>query len=612
MAEQQSKVRVKASPRGKRCGLFHYANETLAVTVLVLPKVWSSPPDRARTRLSGDNKSLTLVLYELEVVTLELAREWVTFLVNDVQISIDEAVEAKLDKLKEAKRARLARKGTSTGPAPVSEGHIADGVAEDLDSEVELEDAVLNELVHFSPAKLATATELLPSDEEDGTSHAGEGLLALMQLAEKCDPYQDPWVHEADTTAGPGGVIGDDGTVTKDQLGILLQWLFVELMRARIRKVRRGYVAVTETSPTIRGRMTARGMVQHIASGVPEIECAHDEFTEATVLFRVLATALEVVASGNLASLHGLGEWSIAQRLARDALHLRRQLMAIPSLPVAVAAELVSTIRLTRLQREWERPLTVARRILRAEPPRLSSTQDGSHAVQWWLDTSRLWERVVEQGFKKLGWEFASQGKGERAGDGFRVWGDLGGAKRPDTTAWKTEAERPTRKVLVDAKYKLGATSGTVTAADQYQIFTYSLLAPVGQHGPADTVALLYPSPPSEMDPEPAKQSFDRTTFQVAARVPGGTVVSDAPPVTLHVALLPYPSQEELEDWGAFMDRFAKRLNTLLAPEQANAATPPPQTHSPSAPPPPALPSPPTPARPAAPPPRSAPPGTPP
>ena len=205
---------------------------------------------------------------------------------------------------------------------------------------------------------------------------------------------------------------------------------------------------------------------------------------------------------------------------------MREQLRSIPSLPLPVARATADRLRLTRLQQEWQRPLDLARRILRAESVETGeATQEGSMTV-WTVDTPKVWESILEHAFEAAGVPVSTQ-------QGMNPpWRGLGSKRRPDLTITHKDGT-----YLLDAKYKLG-TPGSNTA-DQYQLFAYSLV----NAEPPTAVALVYPSatetcvtahgnPRSRQETnlplDPSKPHKSPSLHLITARFPGPETARDA------------------------------------------------------------------------------------
>lgn len=530
-------VRITASPRGHRCGLFHYAGDRHSITILVRPKLWRSQQPR-QTQYGGGETHRVFVLHECEDILVRLDADFARFLTETVQGSINDDV-----------RMRAHRKpGRQQDPEETS-------------------DAVLNELVAFATTRESTldATQTLTPSDNDADVDLGPHMQDLMQLAARCQRQGNPWTHSAEGAEGHGGMVSATGQISRDPLGLVSQWLFVNQVEERLRTVRRGYLPMVETLGLIRGRITTRGLVQYSAQRVPQIECEHDEFTEATPLFRVVATTLDFISNGTAAARLGLAEWAVAKSLAERALHVRRILAPIPSFPMRVAAHEVTRIRLSRTQRNWSTPLALARQILCAEPPRTSAAKSGGSAIQWWFDTSKLWEQVIEQSLSMggRGWHSEAQGRTDGEQKSLVVWSQVGNGKRPDLVAWRTDTNGHVRRYVMDAKYKhsLGGGVAGVSSEDQYQMFTYSHLAQVDGAG-ADAAALLYPGTPSRLN-------------RASTALRGAYPLGASAPFELHRIELPFPQPmtgqagarsdiESNEAWSAYLERVRQALEVGL------------------------------------------------
>ena len=550
-------VQITASPRGHRCGLFHYAGGERAITVLVLPKVWGA---QQQPRVSVDGDHLTVVLHELDKVVLDVGKAFADWLSSEVQASINDSVSRALAKRRAAREAKLKAAQARKPVENVEEVGEEEDDADDCD-------AVLNELVAFSATRGKRAPIAQPGPGctsakaiEAGRPDVQGALLSLIHLASCCRRSTNIWAHDADAQDGSGGAVGERGERSKshDPLALLAQWLFVEQMEARIRKIRRGYIPIVETSCVVRGRPTMRGMIEQAAMGTPWIECARDEFTEATPLYRVLVTALEHVATGAIADQFGLAGWSVAEDLAKKAVHVRRLLSAIPSLPLPVAANDAGRIRLTRLQREWDRPLELARQILRVEPPKAGVAGDGTEAIQWWFDTSKLWEDVIAQALEPH-WTVDEQGSKDED-NRLTVWTDVGKNKRPDFVVSEPKSDpHPTRTMVIDAKYKgVSGTTIKVRAGDQYQAFAYSLLRGDSSTAPAvappDTVVLAFPV-------------GGDTTAGVQPGAPRGPVHGNVQQCHLLCVGVPFPIDKDIKPPGAWAEYLRKVGEVLSSPK---------------------------------------------
>ena len=550
-------VHIHASPLGKRAGLFHAASKDASFTLIVLPKPWSV---RSSIHIYGENAHAVIVACECEAVVVAVAPS-LAALLDSAQKRIND----------EAEKNRLLRCRTPG----------ADAVA--LDDDEEALESSLNQLVRIRstaalvPSRTACDSTIKgPPSTLSGTLSGH--LLTLIQLASRSSS-QDQWQHRSAPNLDDAGahIDASDEPKSEDPLRLIAQWMFVENIESRMQRIRRGYVPVEETAPVIRGRITQRGLMQAASLSTPNIECAHDEFTDTTPLFRVLVSALDHVASGALAAYHGVGGWSVLKDVQDKAVHLRRQLAPIPSFPLPIAAEHARrlTMRpLPRMLREWQDALDLARTLLRDEGTTLRGGADGGSSQHWWFDTSKLWEGIVEQVLVKAypGDRLVqAQGVQDRRDNkegpesDRPVWVGIGSCKRPDFMLQATSE----KWVVVDAKYKpLGATS--LSASDQYQMFAYASLAAGWDRNLPRTeplaVAVVYPryelTTGKEWFPSSAEHLTDALQYSGGGDRkphihPRG---DDGAPLVL--VALPFPAETDVcspEKWDSFIAKALPR-----------------------------------------------------
>jgi hypothetical protein len=329
-----------------------------------------------------------------------------------------------------------------------------------------------------------------------------------------------------------GGLLLDPTTgEAQDPLALLAELDFVSELHRLQHRIRKGYVPEEGRLSAVRGRITDRGVLEYEMTGIPLLECRFDEFVEATPLFRVLVTALDVVASGALRASLGVGsDWFGGSSDLHPAT-LREQLRNIPSFPLPVARATAERLRLTRLQHEWQRPLDLAKRILRAESVDTGAADADGGATTWSIEMPALWERVLTQSLNRQ-----PDCKATEQAEVPQPWVGMGAARRADIALLHRG-----QPYLLDAKYKDG--SKGASPADQYQIFAYSLL-----RDPAPrAVALVYPLATSDAV---APKRFARHTPLNT----GGPQTA----VLLHLLSVPFPSRSELSDdstWHDYLDR---------------------------------------------------------
>jgi 5-methylcytosine-specific restriction endonuclease McrBC regulatory subunit McrC len=224
--------------------------------------------------------------------------------------------------------------------------------------------------------------------------------------------------------------------------------------------------------------------------------------------------------------------------------HLRRELHQLPSFPwakAALEAGRLSRRPLPRALRVWQPALQVARAILRDETVRPVASEAGVVAQHWWLDTSKLWEAILRQALGEQVKQAASDAGAPRK----TPWADLGNTKQPDLIL---ELEGG-RCVVADAKYKRLA-NASLSAADQYQIFTYSHITWLDQ--PPTEAWILYPCPPEAYLP-PQKEDAHARYPHAEARTEG---------FKLWIKPVPFPTRKQLDPpaWDAYINKAREAI----------------------------------------------------
>jgi hypothetical protein len=569
--------RLRLAPTGHRCGLFFaVGKESASLTVMVLPKPWAlrelypegTKANAPAALVHRNGNRLLVVGHEADVAIIR-HRDSTTDPLNELIAAVDRQINddrsAKAQQNAKNRKAMERKPGNPTGPPDAPRSGLQDSAqpadaGTEQDELEEEDDPGLGALLSIEGAgSKSNPTDQSHASNDDHSAVVIKGLSALIHLAARAGghewtsrPSTDAAEHD-DTEAG-GAVSSHRSARTADPLMLLAQWRLVELIGAHLRQLRRGYVPVKEEAPVIRGRMTQRGLLQAAARLGPRIECAHDDFSDNTPLFRVLVTALDRVASGALAEAHGVAAWSVMAQVRARAVHLRRQLHQLPSLPWAQAAAEAGRLSrrpLPRALRVWQPALHLARAILRDEAVRPLASDDGVVAQHWWLNTSKLWEGILEQICKKAGWKVSAPAENSCV-----LWDKLGNKKKPDLLL-----ENDGQRIVADAKYKL-LNGGALSAADQYQLFAYSHTASWDDAAPATAATVLYPcDQPSE------PRAFARH----------GELRFN-----LHLIGVPFPTKGELEpkDWTTYIEKAAmalKPLNPIANPApSANASPTPP------------------------------------
>lgn len=457
-------LQIHASPQGRRSGFATASDGLHSVSVLVLPKLWKDAlvPLRRLVVPTGI-RDISLQLHETERVNVECG----------------------------AGHAALLRALSDTTEARRGEEAGESGEAEAFDEEPDRLLRVFGD--EARGAELAA---------EPASSGRFVELLKLVLLSERAGGGSRGGA--TGSTAGGGLLVASDPDGVADPvLELVRRYEFAQLVLARLHEIRQGYVEVTEPLAAIRGRITDRSLAAFAATGVPTLECTHDEFTDATPLFRVIVSALDVVVAE--APLRGLvGGFHLAADVATEAEKARRHLCIVPSLPRRQAADAAARLRLTRLLSSWVPALELARAILLSVPPEFSPPKPDTVVVHaWWAETDKCWEQILIGALRCAGLPACagnSANRNDRQG-GARPWtrvSPLGGELAKGAS--QPRAKQPDILVtdpswVLDAKYKGSRTSlrqFTPSPPDQYQIFAYSHVVKPGNR-PAARCGLLIP-----------------------------------------------------------------------------------------------------------------------
>ena len=488
MSANRHLFELRAAPHGQRIGLFLARDGQNSLALVVHPKPWATG-GRRKSADFDTSGALSLQLCENEAATVRCGQSEARFLERVIErLALESAPPREqtaplngllsLRRLHPSMDARYPRSRTPT--------------AEDI--------AVLLQLAALGHPRT------LESDSGDASK------------GDQATP----------TPADAGGV---------DDLLLLAQWSLVREIEARVREVRRSYVSVTEPLAVVRGRITSRGWGIHVATEQPSLECAHDHFTSARPLFRVLVTAVELVASGVLFNKIGLAHAGLFSLLRQRASRLRMHLTGIPAYSIGQASSEVGRVRLSRVDRTWARPLALARMVLQREPPSLSAPSGKAvSALLWSIPTDKLWQDILIQALGTDPRLEIQDGNTGAAGP-VRPWGDLGSAKRPDLLVCAGST-----RLVADAKYK---SNGTLSAQDQHQIFTYSHLAQVNGQPPTACMVLRPRVPPLG-------------SSRVSTHHRGG----EDGAFPLYIVDLDFPGRADLSTvgWGRYCERSASWL----------------------------------------------------
>jgi 5-methylcytosine-specific restriction endonuclease McrBC regulatory subunit McrC len=414
-------ISLHFSPRSQRAGLAVAAKGRIQVSVCVLPKLWrpDSAPSVREIEWQGDR--LSVVGHELDtvIVRTDAARAAV--------------IEALLQNSAQEERLRREDEGSplvALGVPPTDRLPLSPSTAT----------ASLSDLLALQQ-RTSGALNARSRQRIDGKQSSERALMPLVRLE------------------------------------------FVSEMERRVRALRSGYREVSDSLTTVRGRISERALAMHLSSSDPRLECWFDDFTSDTPLARVLATALDVVASGTTGGLF------FADRLLgtapERALHLRRGMTAVRSMPHREAERTAVRLRLDRLSRDLEYALHLAVLVLRGHgflPRDDSGTQFPCFELE--IPTAKLWEDVIHSVLEAaIGDVMLSRHTrvsppwdGGRSADSHPDWllsvGD---------TVW-----------CVDAKYKEAPANRSPSRDDLYQLYAYSHLA-TWNGVPPGRLALVYP-----------------------------------------------------------------------------------------------------------------------
>lgn len=334
---------------------------------------------------------------------------------------------------------------------------------------------------------------------------------------------------------------------------------FIDELKPLLRFLRQSYLQTQERTSSLRGRITGRGMIQHVAEGSLVLECEFDEFTANIPLYRVMMTAITVVEHQTQTSIASV--WN----LQREAKQLRRNLSHIQSYTVNQAIQLGCQLSLNRLQQgRWERPLKMALAILQDQGLFSFGHAEQDQGIVWNINTAtEIWEKITLAGANavvKLGNSPPSFciGQGEKRDDVdiFDPWGKTGrqhhgnGIIRPDIVLHDGQDLH-----CWDSKYKFIG-NGTGSVDDRYQLFAYSHLVSHGtgkDKQSAKRLALLYPA----MDDVGVRLNQTRMPLQPKPK----------DDVLLSSLALPFPSRETVQNqrsWRRYLDSLTQALQDFI------------------------------------------------
>ena len=334
---------------------------------------------------------------------------------------------------------------------------------------------------------------------------------------------------------------------------------FIDELKPLLRFLRQSYLQTQERTSSLRGRITGRGMIQHVAEGSLVLECEFDEFTANIPLYRVMMTAITVVENQTQTSIASV--WN----LQREAKQLRRNLSHIQSYTVNQAIQLGGQLSLNRLQQaRWERPLKMALAILQDQGLFSFGHAEQDQGIVWNINTAtEIWEKITLAGAKAAVKRGASPrsfciGQDEKRDhvEIYDPWVKTGsehhgnGVIRPDIVLHDGQDLH-----CWDSKYKYIG-NGTGSVDDRYQLFAYSHLVSHGtgkDKQSAKRLALLYPTM------EGVGVRLNQT------RMPPQPKPEDD--VVLSSLALPFPSRETVQNqrsWRQYLSAITQTLRDFI------------------------------------------------
>jgi hypothetical protein len=558
---------------GRSAGLFAYRSESedFAATVLVVPKLWKNDPYGAPVigawlASANGRTALTVILPEHGEVSVTVGERS-----QAERASLEHAISL-LSKTLDGRRKRWKAKVRRDRKASEHEEVMPD--ADNNESVAKLErfadDADVSVPVDGG-LRFNWSSSQADSKTYDGAAfNLTERLRDLLWLRLRAD--------NGKSSASDGGGAERDGLLIdptqaadhhlQDPLALLAELDFVSELNRLQHRIRKGYVPEEDRLSAIRGRITDRGVLDYEMTGIPLLECRFDEFVEATPLFRVLVTALDVVASGALRASLGVGSDWFGGSADLHPAALREQLRNIPSFPLPVARATAERLRLTRLQHEWQRPLDLAKRILRAESVATAASDDNGGVTVWSMEMPALWEQILAGAIDaQSDWTIQRKRQGQKVSMP-PPWPNFGHYRTPDLLLRSRKRELR-RTMILDAKY--APLDGTPSIAYQNQMFVYSLLA----ENPPEALALVYPV---MREGAVARRSDSKRHSPLnveRSKAPNASAPAEAPSApVLYTLEVPFPGHREVSDgtlWSEHLKRIGTEMMTTLTVRPTHA-----------------------------------------
>jgi len=510
-------VKITASGQGKKSGLFSYSKDSRSINILVIPKVWRQSKEFPKLKansttyyehtVASEIPCLNLLLHETDVVYLKTSdQKWEDILTELAES--DEVSETHKD-LIAFERKRPKRKRPSGDEK--------------------------------EPTQLPFA-----KDKKKFNEYL-QKLILLALLFQK---------QSSKSTSNPESEIDDTGGFLKnddmsfgnpDPFLLLAQHEFVREMKELQDELRQGYISTIERSSVIKGRITNRGIVEHMAFGTPSLECEYDSFTTGLPIYKLLATTLELVANGGVLSVLNLEhlEQTFVET-QEGAGQIRHYLGHIPSMPLEQAIYAATHFRVSYQHRRFRKAVALAKKILCMPSSLLENSQE-ENGLYWSLNTDKIWERCVAQ---------IVDAKHEKLT--VETWENISTTDKEIDVVFEVPS---CGWIVGDAKYK--PVPSTPESKDQHQIFVYSLA--YNSHTPVGA-ALIYPS--KDGTAVSIKSSHYRTQTNIEKNqspFPQQIIQTRFP---LHIVKLPFPMPDTLEQWNEKVADYRTTLFTKLRKPQ--------------------------------------------
>lgn len=324
-------------------------------------------------------------------------------------------------------------------------------------------------------------------------------------------------------------------------LRVLNQERFVSSVEPILFRARPVYREFTEELGSPRGRVSDVSVVLAARMGSPMVECTFDELTMDSPLLRVILAALTVVASDRAPQ----EVESLVPRLRARATLLCRYLATVTPIARHVALQEANSIYLSPAHQHWQAALESAGDVLQGRSADLAGTNAETNGVGVHIATEKLWELIVESALRGHVSDLRVSADNSAA-EGVRVLQPWIGAAGQESESYPDFMFRAQGKVIVaDAKYK--RSFGRISAADGYQLFSYSHLAALEQEPPHSAIIMF---PYGSRRPRPS----------LTNRAPNGDM-------QLLLTYLRYPTRQDIQTlsaWSNYLSTVRHQLDRQL------------------------------------------------